>query len=190
MEKLTILLPDKVSQQLLAEAAKQRVDPSALCSVMIADYLSSTVATTSVKPVATTNLKSVAVSTASISPSTTTKAFNVAEKFPGYPPRSIELAQQFVEEALRMRGTKAFKAFSGRGVGLEPNFVFVEYLLKRYPGGIGVSFYGSPERLGSSGLLQGRNPNYSRATARNEEELRPLLTLIRRSYELKHGGMH
>src|SRR5208337_3175733 len=113
--------------------------------------------------------------------------FEVSKNFPNYPNRSIELAQEFVDESLKMPGTRAFRAFSERGVGIEPNFVFVEYLQKRHPGGIGVSFYGSPDRLGYRGLLPGRNPNYSRSVARTEEELKPLLDLIRRSYQLKFG---
>jgi len=82
---------------------------------------------------------------------------------------------------------KAFKAESGRGIGIEPNFVFVEYLQKSWPGGVGVSFYGSPDKHAHSGLRPGRNPNYSRSTARTHDELKPLLAEIRRSYELKRG---
>lgn len=113
--------------------------------------------------------------------------FDVRKHFSGFPNRSIELAQQFVDESLKLPETRAFKSFSGRGVGISPNFVFVPYLLKRQPGGIGVSFYGSPDKLNHPSLCDGRNPNYSRATVHDSKELAPLIGLIRRSYELKLG---
>jgi hypothetical protein len=111
--------------------------------------------------------------------------FDVGKSFPNLPALSIDLAQQFVNKALEIPGTRAFK--TERGIGIEPNFVFVEYLLKRQPGGIGVSFYGRPSAHFIGGLLDGRNPNYSRATAHSPEELKPLLESVRRSYQLKFG---
>jgi hypothetical protein len=113
--------------------------------------------------------------------------FDVRKHFPDYPSASIDLAQTFVDQALKIPGIKAFRAESGRGIGIEPNFVFVEYLQKSWPGGIGVSFYGGPDKHLHRGLRSGRNPNYSRSTARTLDELKPLLAEIRRSYELKRG---
>ncbi len=183
MKTLTILLPDAVSQMLHAEAKRQNIDAVTLCSGLVAEHFleqePETPMLSSVEP-----HKSQTVSTLSSGPF----KFDVWKYFPDYPGLSIRLAQQFVDEALTFPGTRAFKPPSGRGVGIEPNFVFVEYLLKRQlPAGIGVSFYGSPSHLNHPGLTVGRNANYSRATAHSEEELKSLLPLIRRSYELRFG---
>ena len=175
MRAITILLPDAVSRQVLTEAQKNNTDASTLCSTLIAEHFLSF------------SSKEPATSTDQERPMTAppSKSFDLTHNFPGFPPLSIELGQRFVDEALKLPGTRAFKSLSGRGVGIEPNFVFIEYLLKRYPGGIGVSFYGNPTSLGLS--TPGRNPNYSRSQARSFDELKPLLKLIRRSYQLRFG---
>ncbi len=177
MKTLTILLPDTVSQQVLEEAKRQNVDAATLCSGIVAEHILEQVRDTLMARGAQQQ-DSTAV------PS---NGFDVKHNFPNFPLRSVELAQRFVDTALKSPGARAFKAFSGRGVGIEPNFVFVEYLLKRHPAGIGVSFYGSPDSLKHRGLRPGRNPNYSRSTAHNPEELEPLLQLIPRAYQLKFG---
>jgi hypothetical protein len=181
MKTLTILLPDTVNQLVLAEAKRRNVDAATLCSSTVAEhFLEQT------KPQVVPNIKrQVPRTVPSDNYSGGSNGFDVGRSFPNYPGLSIELAQQFVDESLRMPGTRAFKAFSGRGVGIEPNFVFIEYLRKRQPGGIGVSFYGSPGSLQRPSLLPGRNPNYSRSIACTQEELSPLLEVIRRSYQLK-----
>jgi hypothetical protein len=183
MRAQTILLPDVVDDLLLAEAMRQKVGPAAICSGIIAEHFLnlSKKSAGSPQPVSSSPQPDPPRRTA---PS---RAFDVQKHFPDYPSASIELAQAFVDEALKIPGIKAFKAESGRGIGIEPNFVFVEYLQKSWPGGIGVSFYGSPDKHRHSGLRPGRNPNYSRSTARTLDKLKPLLAEIGRSYELKRG---
>lgn len=177
MKTLTILLPDSVTQHIWAEAKSQNVDAATLCSGVITEYFLEQSGKT--PRVAGTEQEAQVNGPSS--------AFDVRKNFPGFPNLSVELAQLFVDESLKLPETRAFKSFSGRGVGISPNFVFVPYLLKRQPGGIGVSFYGSPDKLNRSSLRDGRNPNYSRATVRTRKELEPLIGLIRHSYDLKFG---
>lgn len=172
---MTILVPDTINQEIWAEAKKQNVDPAGLCSGLITEHFLER------------RSHNAAAAAEEISMGTTSNGFAVRKQFPGFPGVSIDLAQRFIDESLKLPETRAFKSFSGRGVGISPNFVFVPYLLKRQPGGIGVSFYGSPDKLGDPRLRDGRNPNYSRATVRTYQELAPLLKLIPRSYELKLG---
>lgn len=175
MKTLTILLADSVNQQILVEAKKQKVDAATLCSGVITEHFLPCVK------------NSLIAHDPPIPMSSPTRAFNVREQFPGFPILSIELTQRFVDESLKLPETRAFKSFSGRGVGVSPNFVFVPYLLKRQPGGIGVSFYGSPNKLNQPCLRPGRNPNYSRTTVHSHDELTPLMALVQRSFELKFG---
>jgi hypothetical protein len=187
MRALTILLPDLVDQILLGEATRENVDPAALCSGIIAEHFLQTqkVSSTSANKQPTTKL--VPLNRSESADISDVKS-DVRKLFPNYPTRSIELAEQFVGEALKISGARAFKAYSGRGIGIEPNFVFIEYLQKSSPGGIGVSFYGRPEdHLHPQMLRPGRNPNYSRSIACNQEGLKPLLEEIRRAHELKFG---
>jgi hypothetical protein len=177
MKTLTILLPDSISQHIWAEAKKQNVDAATLCSGVITEHF-----------LEKNGNASIAASSEQEAPTILpSNVFDVRKHFLGFPNRSIELAQRFVDESLKLPETRAFKSFSGRGVGISPNFVFVPYLLKRQPGGIGVSFYGSPDKLNHPSLCDGRNPNYSRATVHDSKELAPLMGLIRRSYELRFG---
>jgi len=165
------------------EAARQKVDPAALCSGVIAEhFLGDQIAVPSAR--AGHSYQEARL----IERPEPTRTFDVAKLFPNYPARSVDLAQRFVDEALRISKARAFKAYSGRGIGIEPNFVFVEYLQKSHLGGIGVSFYGRPEDHIHTALLRpGRNPNYSRAIACTQEALSPLLEEIGRSHELKFG---
>jgi len=183
MRAQTILLPDVVDDLVLAEAVRQKVGPAAICSGIIAEHFLNL----SKKSVGTPQRASSALQPVPPQRTMPSGTFDVRRHFPDYPSASIELAQTFVDQALKIPGIKAFKAESGRGIGIEPNFVFVEYLQKSWPGGIGVSFYGSPDKHVHRGLHPGRNSNYSRTTARTLDELKPLLAEIRRSYELKRG---
>jgi hypothetical protein len=183
MRTQTILLPDVVDKLLLAEAVRQKVGPGAICSGIIAEHFLNLPKKPDGTPQPASPLRQPDPPQRTVPSST----FNVRSHFPAYPSTSVELAQVFVDHALKIPGIKAFKAESGRGIGIEPNFVFVEYLQKSWPGGIGVSFYGNPDRHVHHGLRPGRNPNYSRSTARSLDELKPLLAEIRRSYELKRG---
>jgi hypothetical protein len=178
MVTLTILLPDTVNQQVLTEAKRQRVDAATLCSGLITEHFLESGRGVPMN----SNQKSHAPT---IAP---TNEFDVRKNFPNYPGRSVELAQQFVNECLGIPGIRAYK--NGRGVGIEPNFVWVEYLNVRQPGGIGVSLYGSPDQLRYPRLRSGRTPSYSRYTIRTRDELEPLLEVVRRSYQLKFGSTH
>ena len=181
MRTLTVLLPNLVIEKISAEAAKQRVDISALCSGVLAEHFLA-----GQEVIMETN----AQAPSQPRPSETTAQsgdFNVRKHFSNFPARSVELAQRFVDEALKIPNVSAFRAFSGRGVGIKPNFVFVEYLQKRAPGGVAVSFYGGPEKHSHARLVAGRNPNYSRAVVTTTDELNSLLREIGRSYELKYG---
>jgi hypothetical protein len=181
METLTILLPDQVGALVAAQARNRGVDPSTLCSGIVTEHIlgigrpgrfdrpADLMIGVSPKPPATDTDKSL--------------AFDVRKHFPRHPGISVQLAQLFVDAALKMPGTKAFAA--KRGIGFEPNFVFIVYLRKRVPGGIGVSFYGGPESHLYPSLGAGRNPNYSRALLETKEDLERILPDIKRSYELK-----
>ncbi len=187
MRALTILLPDQVNELLIGEASRQNVDASSLCSGIIAEHF---LATKKFSAVPSPERQArIAPPTHRSEPIDIFDAKrDIKKHFPDYPTRSVELAEQFVGEALRVPGTRAFKAFSGRGIGIEPNFVFVEYLQKSHPGGVGVSFYGRPQDHFHANLLRpGRNPNYSRSIICTHESLKPLLEEIRRSHELKFG---
>jgi hypothetical protein len=154
----------------------QNVDAATLCSGVIAEHFLEQMRVSPAPP-------SVNQQVFAAMPS---NVFDVGKWFPDFPSLSIELAQQFVDESLKMPGTSA--SFSGpRGISIKPNFVFVEYLQKRRPGGIGVSFYGSPEDLRYAELRPGRTPSYSRAIVVTKQELKPMLEVIRRSYQLKFG---
>jgi hypothetical protein len=177
MKTLTILLPDLVSQLVDREAQTRNVESAALCSGVITEHF---LAASRVSVPATIQ------PAASPRDSEPTDSFDVRRHFPGYPLESIRLAQEFVDEALRIPNCRAFA--SGRGIGIEPNFVFVQYLQKRAPGGVGLSFYGKPDNHFQPNLLRpGRNPNYSKAIALDQQSLKPFIREIRRSYELKFG---
>jgi hypothetical protein len=187
MRTLTILLPDQVNELVVGEATRQNVDTAALCSGIIAEHF---LERRAVPVVSSPERK--AKPSEPTHRSDPIDIFDVKKDikklFPEYPTLSIELAEQFVGEALKVLGARAFKAFSGRGIGIEPNFVFVEYLQKSHPGGIGVSFYGRPQdHLHPNLLRPGRNPNYSRSIVCTHVALKPLLEEIRRSHELKFG---
>ncbi len=187
MRTLTILLPDQVDELVIDEATRQNVDAASLCASVIAEHFLETRKSPAVSsPERHARISELPRHSEPVDISDAKR--DIKKHFPGYPARSIELAEQFVGDALKVSGTRAFKAFSGRGIGIEPNFVFVEYLQKSHPGGIGVSFYGRPQdHLHASLLRPGRNPNYSRSIVCTHEGLKPLLEEIRRSHELKFG---
>src|SRR5690606_56261 len=89
--------------------------------------------------------------------------FDVATAFEGFPRPSVELAQRFTDEAQKLGRVRAFR--NRRGIGFDPNFVFIEYLMSRSgAGGIGVSFYGEPHRHSNPPKILVKGiPSYSRA---------------------------
>ncbi len=173
MKTLTVLLPEPVEKLVECEAAAKGVDPAALCaSVLTEHFLSTSAATreTSAQPEKKGGEQ---------------MTFNVRDNFRGLPQYSIDFAQAIIDEAFKIPGVRAFK--SNRGVGLDPNFVFIEYLRERAPGGIGLSFYGGPERHQNSLIRDGRTPSYSRAIIRTAAELQSVLPNVRKAYGFKFG---
>jgi hypothetical protein len=182
METLRILLPDQVGELVAAQARDRGVDPSTLCSGIVTEHVLGIGGAGKVNRPRVEFLVAGPPKPLGLG-SDSSAVFDVQEHFPRHPGLSVQLAQSFVDAALQMPGTRAFA--SKRGIGFEPNFVFIVYLRKRLPGGIGVSFYGAPEHHLYQGLGTGRNPNYSRALVETREELERILPDVRRSYELK-----
>ncbi len=170
MKTLTVLLPEPVERLVECEAAAKGVDPAALCASILAEHF----------------LASASTREAPVPPERKGEeqmTFSVRDHFRGLPQYSVDFAQEIVNEALKISGVRAFK--SNRGVGLEPNFVFIEYLRERAPGGIGLSFYGGPERHQSKLIREGRTPSYSRALIRAPTELQSVLPHVRKASGVK-----
>lgn len=190
MKSLTICLPDAAYNNALIQANGHGLDIPHLCSGILADYFLSeihSITATRTKAKQESPLSNLAAASAS---HLEDGKFDVAGFFRGFPPGSIELAQTFVDEALKQPHVLPFK--KGRGIGFKPNYVFIEYLMRRGgTAGIGVSFYGEPQRHKNppSFLIRGI-PSYSRARIRTASELKAILPHIRQSYELKFGSAH
>jgi hypothetical protein len=93
-----------------------------------------------------------------------------------------------VDEALRLPNVTAFR--NNRGIGIKPNFIFIEYLVsQRGTPGIVASFYGEPHRFKDPEkvLYSGRG-TYSRARIEDASRLAYVLPFIRQAYELKYGS--
>ena len=177
MKPLTLLLPDTVFANAAAEAQKHNVDVPQLCVGVLSDHFLSAPSASRSQPNPPLN-------------ETVPEAgsFDVAAAFEGFPLKSIELAQRFVDEALKLGKIRAFR--NRRGIGFDPNFVFIEYLMSRSgTGGIGVSFYGEPKRhTKPPRILVKGIPSYSRAKIYSAEDLDVILPHIRESFELKFGS--
>jgi hypothetical protein len=173
MKTLTVLLPEPVEKLAEYEATAKGVDPAALCASILTEHFLSASAS-SHKPPGPPAKKGEEQMT-----------FNVDEHFRGLPQYSVDFTQAIVDEALKIPGVRAFK--SNRGVGLDPNFVFIEYLRERAPGGIGLSFYGGPERHQNKLIRDGRTPSYSRALIRTPADLQSVLPHVRKAYGFKFG---
>jgi hypothetical protein len=173
MKTLTVLLPDPVGQVVECEATTKGVDAAALCASVLAEHFLSS------------SLSNPAISRVQKNKGAEQLGFRVADSFRGLPQYSVEFAQTIVDEALRITGVRAFK--SNRGVGFQPNFVFIEYLRERAPGGIGLSFYGGPERHQNKLIREGRTPSYSRALVRTPTELQSILPHVRKAYGFRFG---
>jgi hypothetical protein len=114
--------------------------------------------------------------------------FDVANALPGFPVKSVELAQRFVDAALKLPNVVARREKSG--VDIRPNFVRVEALLSRAGrSGIRVSFYDAGGRFTVSppALKRGMG-NYKRAVVESASTLEEILPLIKQAYDLKFGG--
>jgi len=187
MRTLTILLPDLVDDLVSAEASKRNVNAAALCSGLIAEHFLRRPSDPVVVP-NKSSPKSEVTPRILFDRTRTSAPFDVQQQFPGYPRRSIELAQQVVDEALLIPNTEASRTHgrNGRsGIAFAPNFVFIEYLQKREPGGIMVSFYGPPHSHGA-GMKRGQG-NYSRVKILRANEVPRILPEIILAHKLKFG---
>jgi hypothetical protein len=174
MKMFTVPLPDPIARLIECEAATRGVDTTALCaSVLVENFLPKDIT----KPEVSGPLERQEVQQQD--------GFRVGQYFRGLPQRSIDFAQAIVDEALKLTGVRAFR--SNRGVGFEPNFVFIEYLRERTPGGIGLSLYGGPDHHNNNLIRDGRTASYSRALIRTPAELSLVIPHVRKAFALKFG---
>jgi hypothetical protein len=174
MRYRNVLLPDPIDKIITKEALLRGVDPSTLCSGIIAEHC-----------LASRPKRENEEISSMMRQQGEHQGFDVHRDFPDFPQGSRELAQQFIDEALNIRGTRAFP--SGAGVGFSPNFVWVERI-KSQRDGVTLSFYGRPDLHASHPLLRKSRANWSRAYVFTKHDLRSLLPEIQKSYELKRGG--
>jgi len=198
MKSLTICLPDLVFDRAASEAQQKGIELASLCSGILADHLlthfthSKQLSLPVVAPVVPPPQPEQVFVPPSAVPAPTTRAFNVAEHFKGFPSGSIRFAQTFLDEAIKLppvKGSPIQATPSSRGIRIDPNFVFIEYLMSRGgKAGIGVSFYGEPHRHENRPEILGKGiPSYSRAKIYSDADLQSILPHIRQSYELKFG---
>jgi hypothetical protein len=180
MQSVVVYLPNLVFLKASEEAREFGMDVGSFCAGILSDHFLTTF-TSNIRPQSRSG-EPTAISAAA-------NGFNVAEVFPNFPRGSIELAQAFVDDVLQFPGVRAYK--KDRGIGFEPNFVFIEYLAsKGGKTGITVSFYGQPERhINPPEILVKGIPSYSRARVQTQSELKAVLPHIRQAYELKFGGL-
>jgi hypothetical protein len=182
--RLEITLFPNLEALVVREAQRRKIDAATLCSSIIAEHFLAQNAASSVS-VASPQV-TVPLTKQSSPPHEIVdleNVFNVRKKFPEFPTASVEIAQAVVDAALRIPGTTALRW--GNGVLFRPNYVHIQYLQKRGPGGIGVSFYGSPEKHHCPELRTGRNPNYSWVVVTSKDILAKILPEIRKAHDLK-----
>jgi hypothetical protein len=190
MKILTLALPESVARLVDREAASKRVDPASLCATILSEFFLSAPVPASLE-LSKHELRGEAqmgtpeVTRATQTVGTDAIGFNVRDNFPGVPSRSVELAQDIVNEALKLPGVRAFP--NNRGIGFEPNFVFIEYLHERAPGGVMLSLYGGSGRHRNPLIKAGRTDSYSRALVHTQAELLSVLPHVRKAFQLKFG---
>ena len=184
MKAITIHLPDSAYLRASSEAQKINIDVSGMCSLLLTEQLTSRFDTTEAPSKAPPRITIKPVQSARIE---TSSNFDVSVHFPDLPRTSITLAQGFVDAVLTYPRTKAFQ--NNRGVGFDPNFVFIEYLRLRGTPGLVASFYGRREDFQdpTNLLKNGRGESYSRADISNQDQLNAAIPLIKQSWELKFG---
>ncbi len=197
MKSLTICLPDIAFNHATSEAKRKGIELSSFCSGILADLLLTNFEIPAANFLPAVSLKTTSSPAGtpvppSSCPTPTTQAFDVAEHFKGFPSDSIRFAQTFLDEALKLppvKGSQIRAVQSSRGIRIEPNFVFIEYLMSRGgKAGIGVSFYGGPHRHENRpDILTKGIPSYSRAKIYSDSDLQAILPHVRQSYELKYG---
>ena len=181
MLTLTVSLPDAVYGTAASQARQQGLDIATLCSGLLADHFLSREATHPEPPPKT-------ASTPPPAQRHPLAGFDVAHQFHGFPHRSVDYAQKFADEVLKIPRVTAYK--KGAEIAFDPNFVYIEALLRQGTrAGIRVSFFGRPEqfRNAPSVLRMGRPPSYSRAVIETASDLDAILPMIRQSYALRFG---
>ena len=181
MQTLTVYLPDAVYGTAASQAKQQSLDIATLCSGLLADHFLSRATAHSEPPPKT-------ASTPPSAPRQPLRGFDVAHHFHGFPHRSVEYAQKFVDEVLKIPRVTA--SSKGAEIAFDPNFVYIEALLRQGTrAGIRVSFFGRPEQFKNapSVLRMGRPPSYSRAVIETPSDLDAILPIIRQSYALRFG---
>jgi hypothetical protein len=114
--------------------------------------------------------------------------FSVAGNFEGYPKRSIDFAQSVLDEVKKLKSVNV--AREKNGIKIEPNFVWIEYLLKRSGRfGIRVSFYNRKKVImkAAPDLMNAGFGSYCRCLVESTEVLKQIRPFIRKAYELKFG---
>ncbi|MDQ2947180.1 MAG: hypothetical protein M3Y27_14815, partial [Acidobacteriota bacterium] len=118
----------------------------------------------------------------------TSPKFDVATAFPGYPARSVELAQRFVDLVQELEdGVQVQK--QNRAIAFFPKAVFVEYLIARRSAkpGLLISFYGERREHANGASLTPGRPAFSRFRIESDQDLAASRPLIQRAFELRQG---
>ncbi len=185
MKKITLSIPDYAFHHAAAKARREGIDLASYCAAVLADQ------------VAPTGLLVSTVEQALDSKSESRDVdhkFDVARHFPRFPKGSIELAQAFVDEALKLPAPPGYSRVSAtrsrRGIAIDPNFVFIEYLMSQGGTvGISASFYGGPARHGNNSIVTKGRGTYGRARIRTKADLAAATPHIRKAYELRFGDI-
>ncbi|MDB4438095.1 hypothetical protein N9195_00740, partial [bacterium] len=92
----------------------------------------------------------------------------------------------FVDTALDYEGVTAFSSGKGKGIGFDPNFVFIESVYSTQTGFL-ASFYGRPEKFGDYGITMepGRGESYSRYKIKSSQDLDVALKALHISAHFK-----
>jgi hypothetical protein len=177
-----ILLPDSTFDSVAELAQQYGSTPQHLCATILADFFG--VEAPPLPAALLSRKPAIPISSESAVPGA---PFNVAEHFPAYPRMSVKLAQQFVDEATKLPDVCAEKR--GRGVGFEPRFAQIEYLVSfRGTPGIVVSLYGKPKEFDDPlRLLTPDRKSYSRARILDPEQLKYFLPFLKQAYERRYG---
>ena len=179
MKTITVHLPDFTYETAISEAKRLKLEVSAYCSLSLAEKLGD------IRAVEIHITPNVDVGSTSVETTVLEAAkLDVATNFTGYPRTAVELAQGFVDAALTFPGVRAFK--NNRGSGIEPNFVFIEYLRSRGKPGIVASFCAPPEALDDASgilLLKPGRGKYTRVDITTHEELKAVIPLISQAWE-------
>src|SRR5260370_34871084 len=121
MKTLAVTLPDQAFIHAEQEANGLGLDVATLCTGILSDHFLSS----STKPISgVSKTRPINLATSNTAPARATGAFDVARAFPGFPARSVELAQRFIDTALKLPNVIARR--HKNGIDIRPNFVRIE----------------------------------------------------------------